>query len=388
MDTTADGSHVAGLFDAGSWMEVQPNWAKTVITGQARLGGIPVGVIAVEVDTVNNEIPVDPGDPTSAAKVTPQAGKVWHPDSAAKTAQAMEEFNRQGLPLMIFANWRGFSGGTRDLFDGVLQAGSLIVENLRTYRHPAFVYLPPGAELRGGAWVVVDHMINPDQVEMYADPTARGGVLEPEGLAEVKYREKNLLKTMHRLERALPDDAGARRAREKALLPVYKQAAVEFIDMHDKPDRMLAKGVLSGVVPWAQARAFFYWRLKRRVMEQEIFGLMQAADPGLAAPACRALLGQWRSGTRGTEVAKEAHAFRRSDSFSDADLTQQDDIAFVTWAALEKGGIEDRVHRLALDRQQQDVAAALRAMMRSGLGRAGVERVVAEALKAGDDDDV
>ena len=136
----------------------------------------------------------------------------------------------------------------------------------------------------------------------------------------------------------------------------------------------------SGVVPWAQARAFFYWRLKRRVMEQEIFGLMRAADPGLAAPACRALLGQWRSG--------EAHAFRRSDSFSDADLTQQDDIAFVTWAALEKGGIEDRVHRLALDRQQQDVAAALRAMMRSGLGRAGVERVVAEALKAGDDDDV
>ena len=376
----ADGGHVAGLFDAGSWMEVQPNWAKTVITGQARLGGIPVGVIAVEVDTVNNEIPVDPGDPTSAARVTPQAGKVWHPDSAAKTAQAMEEFNRQGLPLMIFANWRGFSGGTRDLFDGVLQAGSLIVENLRTYRHPAFVYLPPGAELRGGAWVVVDHMINPDQVEMYADPTARGGVLEPEGLAEVKYREKNLLKTMHRLERALPDDAGARRAREKALLPVYKQAAVEFIDMHDKPDRMLAKGVLSGVVPWAQARAFFYWRLKRRVMEQEIFGLMRAADPGLAAPACRALLGQWRSG--------EAHAFRRSDSFSDADLTQQDDIAFVTWAALEKGGIEDRVHRLALDRQQQDVAAALRAMMRSGLGRAGVERVVAEALKAGDDDDV
>ena len=234
------------------------------------------------------------------------------------------------------------------------------------------MYLPPGAELRGGAWVVVDHMINPDQVEMYADPTARGGVLEPEGLAEVKYREKNLLKTMHRLERALPDDAGARRAREKALLPAYKQAAVEFIDMHDKPDRMLAKGVLSGVVPWAQARAFFYWRLKRRVMEQEIFGLMRAADPGLAAPACRALLDQWRSGG--------AHACRRSDSFSDADLTQQDDIAFVTWAALEKGGIEDRVHRLGTERQQRDVAAALRAMLRSGLGKEGVERAVAEAL--------
>ena len=29
-----------------------------------------------------------------------------------------------------------------------LQAGSLIVENLRTYRRPIFVYLPKNAELR------------------------------------------------------------------------------------------------------------------------------------------------------------------------------------------------------------------------------------------------
>lgn len=46
----------------------------------------------------------------------------------------------------------------------VLQAGSLIVEALRTYRQPVTVYLPPGAELRGGAWVVVDGQINADQV--------------------------------------------------------------------------------------------------------------------------------------------------------------------------------------------------------------------------------
>lgn len=50
-----------------------------------------------------------------------QAGQVWFPDSALKTAQAMEEFELEGLPLMIMANWRGFSGGQRDLFEGVLQ---------------------------------------------------------------------------------------------------------------------------------------------------------------------------------------------------------------------------------------------------------------------------
>ena len=47
---------------------------------------------------------------------------MWFPDSALKTAHAMEEFDREGLPLFVLANWRGFSGGQRDLFEGVLQA--------------------------------------------------------------------------------------------------------------------------------------------------------------------------------------------------------------------------------------------------------------------------
>jgi acetyl-CoA carboxylase / biotin carboxylase 1 len=94
--------------------------------------------------------------------------QVWYPDSAAKTAQTIEEFEKEGLPLIILANWRGFSGGKRDLFDGVLQAGSCIVEALRQYRWPVIVYLPPGCELRGGAWVVVDSQISAGVIEMFA----------------------------------------------------------------------------------------------------------------------------------------------------------------------------------------------------------------------------
>lgn len=48
---------------------------------------------------------------------------MWFPDSALKTAQAIDEFGLEGLPLFILANWRGFSGGQRDLFEGVLQVG-------------------------------------------------------------------------------------------------------------------------------------------------------------------------------------------------------------------------------------------------------------------------
>jgi len=42
-----------------------------------------------------------------------QAGQVWYPDSAYKTAQAIRDFDQEELPLIIFANWRGFSGGMR-----------------------------------------------------------------------------------------------------------------------------------------------------------------------------------------------------------------------------------------------------------------------------------
>lgn len=86
--------------------------------------------------------------------------QVWYPNSAFKTGQAIADFNREGLPLIIFANWRGFSGGQQDMFDEVLKRGSLIVDGLSAYNQPAFVYIVPNGELRGGAWVVLDPTIN------------------------------------------------------------------------------------------------------------------------------------------------------------------------------------------------------------------------------------
>ena len=43
-------------------------------------------------------------------------------------------------------------------------------------------------------------MINSDVMEMYAAEGARGGVLEAAGIVEIKYRTKDLLATMHRID--------------------------------------------------------------------------------------------------------------------------------------------------------------------------------------------
>ncbi|MEW5311712.1 MAG: hypothetical protein WDW38_003401 [Sanguina aurantia] len=293
----------SGMFDAGSWMECQSGWARTVVTGRARLGGFAVGVIGVEATSVTRHIPADPGMPESSETNILQAGQVWYPDSADKTAAAMEEFDLEQLPLFILANWRGFSGGQRDLFDGILQAGSLIVERLRTYKQPVFVYIPCGAELRGGAWVVVDSQINAAQVEMYADPTARGGVLEPEGVVEIKFRSPDLLKMMHRIDpkirqlraEAAPGFECAVKAREGALLPVFQQVARTFADMHDTPQRMMAKGVLAGVVPWQQCRSFFATRLRCRLVEQQLLRHVASTDPTMPRDMAVGLIHSWHA---------------------------------------------------------------------------------------------
>ena len=143
-----------GLFDKDSFVEALGGWARTVVVGRARLGGIPMGVIGVETRSVENVMPADPANPDSIEQITQEAGGVWYPNSAFKTAQAIRDFNNgEQLPLMILANWRGFSGGQRDMYNEVLKYGSYIVDALVKYEQPIFVYIPPFGELRGGSWV-------------------------------------------------------------------------------------------------------------------------------------------------------------------------------------------------------------------------------------------
>lgn len=144
----------SGLFDKDSFEESLGGWARTVVVGRARLGGIPMGVIGVETRSVENIMPADPANPDSIEQITQEAGGVWYPNSAFKTAQAIQDFNNgEQLPLMIMANWRGFSGGQRDMYNEVLKYGSYIVDALVKYEQPIFVYIPPFGELRGGSWV-------------------------------------------------------------------------------------------------------------------------------------------------------------------------------------------------------------------------------------------
>lgn len=286
-----DGSWISGFFDRDSFKEYLAGWGKSVVVGRARLGGIPVGAIAVETRLVEQRIPADPANLESRESIQPQAGQVWYPDSAYKTAQAIQDFGRgENLPLIIFANWRGFSGGTRDMAGEILKFGSMIVDALVNYEHPVFVYIPPNGELRGGAWVVIDPTINDKVMEMYCDKDSRGGILEPPGICEVKFRPADQIQKMHQLdpilssldvelEAATSEDDVVQikkqvKDRETTLMPLYLQIAHEFADLHDRSGRMKAKGVVRDVLEWRTSREYLYWRVKRRVQEDRLIKML------------------------------------------------------------------------------------------------------------------
>uniref|UniRef100_A0A1B6DY08 Uncharacterized protein n=1 Tax=Clastoptera arizonana TaxID=38151 RepID=A0A1B6DY08_9HEMI len=310
----------AGFFDYGTWEEIMQPWAQTVVCGRAKLGGIPIGVIAVETRTVELKLPADPANPDSEAKTVSQAGQVWFPDSAYKTAQAIQDFDREGLPLIIFANWRGFSGGMKDMYEQVMKFGAYIVDGLRSYTQPVIIYIPPNGELRGGAWAVVDPTINPVHMEMYADPESRGGVLEPEGIVEIKFRVKDLLKTMHRVDDVIreykkklqshdlpPEEKASLEhciaEREKYLMPMYHQVAVHFADLHDTPERMHEKGAIHDIVPWRRSRCILHWRLKRLLLENQIKIQLMKIQPNLSDGQAQAMLRRWFVEDKGTTQA-------------------------------------------------------------------------------------
>jgi len=331
-----------------------------------------MGVIAVETRSVENITPADPANPDSAEQITNEAGGVWYPNSAFKTAQAIKDFNYgEQLPLMILANWRGFSGGQKDMYNEVLKYGSYIVDALVKYEQPIFVYIPPFGELRGGSWVVVDPTINPEFMEMYADEDSRGGVLEPEGIVNIKYRREKQLDTMARLD---PEYGALRKqlgdtslskdqlaevkvkatAREQLLLPVYMQVSLQFADLHDRAGRMKAKNVIRQELQWRDSRRFFYWRVRRRVNEEYILKRMSVSNKSPLASRARNLetLSAW------TGIPK----------FQTADRE------VATWYEENRKTVHEKVEALKTEGVAFEVASLLHGNSKGGLK--GVQQVL------------
>ena len=199
---------------------------------------------------------------------------------------------------------------------------------------------------------------------MYADEDSRGGVLEPEGIVNIKFRRDKLLETMARLDpaygnlkRALANknltsndqsDIKVKMAqREALLLPVYSQVSLQFADLHDRAGRMQAKGTIRQPLRWQEVRRFFYWRLRRRLNEEYLIKKMAATSSRGPIPRARSLetLEAW-CGVPGFET---------------------DDRAVATWYEENRKEVYSKLELLKQENVASDVAALLRGNKEGGL---------------------
>lgn len=220
--------------------------------------------------------------------------------------------------------------------------------------------------------VVVDPTINPDQMEMYADEDARGGVLEPEGIIGIKLRRDKQLAIMARLDapyaelkRALADPSLTASqtadlktkltAREERLLPVYGQIALQFADLHDRAGRMQAKDTIRQPLQWKNARRFFYWRLRRRLNEESVLKKMAAAG----------------AKTPGASRERSLETLRAWTGIADY---ERDDRAVATWLEEKRKEVGAKLEGLKSQGVAAEVAALLRGNKEGGL--AGIRTVL------------
>src|SRR4051794_17993654 len=201
-------------------------------------------------------------------------------------------------------------------------------------------------------------------MEMYADEDSRGGVLEPEGIVNIKFRRDKQLETMARLDpiygnlkRALADknlttneqsDIKVKMAqREALLLPVYSQVSLQFADLHDRAGRMQAKGTIRQPLRWQEARRFFYWRLRRRLNEEYL--IKKIASTSSRGPIPRA---------RNLETLE---AWCGVPSFD------TDDRTVATWYEENRKEVHMKLEQLKQESVASDIAALLRGNKDGGL---------------------
>jgi acetyl-CoA carboxylase carboxyltransferase component len=152
------------FLDAGELDEFQADFAKEMICGTARIGGILVGVIANSRGMSKGK----PGEP-------PRFGGIVYTESAEKTAYFIENCDRHSTPLLFVQDVSGFMVGAEAEHSGIIRAGARFVEAMATAKVPKIVLTVNHAS-GAGYYAMAGQGFDPDFI--FSLPTGRMGVME------------------------------------------------------------------------------------------------------------------------------------------------------------------------------------------------------------------
>ena len=158
------------FLDGGELDEFQADYAKEMICGNARIGGILVGVIA-------NSRGMSKGKPGKP----PKFGGIVYTESAEKTAYFIENCNRHSTPLLFVQDVSGFMVGAEAEHSGIIRAGARFVEAMATAVVPKIVLTVNHAS-GAGYYAMAGQGFDPDFI--FSLPTGRMGVMEGDSAAQ------------------------------------------------------------------------------------------------------------------------------------------------------------------------------------------------------------
>jgi acetyl-CoA carboxylase carboxyltransferase component len=191
---------IGRIVDDGEWFDLKGQWAKTIITCLARIGGRPVGIVASQ---------------------PRQLGGILDNDSADKAARFVNLCNAFGIPLVFLMDVPGFMVGTKVEAAGIIRHGAKMLYAVANATVPKITVVIRKA-YGAGYYVMNGRAYEPDLIVAW--PSAEISVMGAEGAVEIVMRRQ--------VEEA--DDPVAKKAElieaYRKIIDVYIAAGNDMID--------------------------------------------------------------------------------------------------------------------------------------------------------------
>ncbi|MFP8953200.1 acyl-CoA carboxylase subunit beta [Natrialbaceae archaeon A-arb3/5] len=221
------------LADAGSVLELRPEYGSEIVTAYARIDGRPVGIVA-----------------NQPAK---RAGAIF-PDAAEKAAQFIWTSDAFNVPLLYLCDTPGFMAGSQVEKDGILEQGKRMIYATAAATVPQQTVVVRKA-YGAGIYAMGGPAYDPESV--LGLPAAEIAIMGPEAAVNAVYARK--------LDEI--DDPDERERRKAELREAYR----EDIDVH----RMASEVVIDELVPPSSlreelaARFSFYEGVEKTVPDKK-----------------------------------------------------------------------------------------------------------------------
>src|SRR2546423_9689471 len=153
------------IVDHGEYLDIKGQWAKTIITCLARMGGRPIGIVANQ---------------------PKHLGGIVDNDSADKSARFINLCNAYSIPLLFLMDVPGFMVGTKVEAGGIIRHGSKVLHAVANATLPKITVVTRKA-YGAGYYVMNRRAYEPDLIVAW--PGAEISVLGAEGAGEIIARK-------------------------------------------------------------------------------------------------------------------------------------------------------------------------------------------------------